>query len=114
MYDITVVHELYRVTDLPRDASYSFLPENALLLQAIVDVAPAAKFQHQVKVILISEEGVKLHNIGVIKVTLYLDFPDQLSDELHLSFEDTLWDFFDSTDEVRSLMPKLRSHYRLR
>lgn len=44
----------------------------------------------------------------MIEVTLYFDFPDELSNELHLSFEDVLRDLLNSTNEVRSFMPKLR------
>ena len=114
MDDITIVHELNRVADLPRDASHSLLPETALLLEVVVNVPAAAELQHEVEVILICEEGVELYDIGMVQVALDLDFSDQLADKLHFSIEDALRDLLNRTDEVSSLMSGLRTPYRLR
>lgn len=55
-----------------------------------------------------------MYDIGMVQVTLNLDFSGQLADELHFSFENVLRDLFNRTDEVCSLMSGLRSPYRLR
>ena len=112
--DIAIVHEFYGVADLPRDAPDPLLSEAALLLEAVVDIPAAAEFQHQVEVVLICEEGVQLHDIRMVQVTLDLYLSYQLADELHLSLEDVLRDLLDRADEVSRLMTVLRSPYRLR
>ena len=112
--DIAVMHEFYGVADLPRDAPDPLLSEAALLLEAVVDIPAAAEFKHQVEVVLICEEGVQLHDIRMVQITLDLYLSYQLADELHLSLEDVLRDLLDRTDEVSRLMTVLRSPYRLR
>lgn len=112
--DITIVHELNRVADLPRDTPHALLAETALFFEVVVDVPAAAELQHEVKVVLVCEEGVQLDDIGMVQVALDLDFSDQLADKFHFPFEDALWDFLDRTDEVGSLVSGLRASYRLR
>jgi hypothetical protein len=103
--DVAVVHELDSVAHLLEDAADAVFGEAAVLLEGGVDVASAADLEDEVDVVFVGEEGVELHNVGVVQEDLDLDLPNQLVDELLLPMENALGDLLERTHEVGGLVP---------
>lgn len=74
--DVTVMHELYSMTNLPHHTPHLLFVKSSLLAQRSIDVASAAGFQDKVEVFLVTEEGVELHYVGMIQKALYFYFSD--------------------------------------
>ena len=96
--DIAVVHELDGVADLSGHCANLFLLESAILAERGVDVAAAAGFQHEVEMLFVVEEAIKLDYVGVVKVALDFHFSDELVDEAGLAFEYFFRDFLERAD----------------
>ncbi len=58
MDNIAVMHELYRMADLPHHSSDFLLMKPALLTQRSIDVPPTARLQNEVKVLFIAKKSI--------------------------------------------------------
>lgn len=103
--DVAVVHELHGLADLLHHQPRLLLLEPPVLLQRGVHVPPAAQLHRQVEVLLVREEAVQLHDVGVVQETLDLYFANDLPDELVLALEDALGYFLEGADEVGEFVP---------
>ena len=79
-----------------------------------VEVAPATQLQHQVNVLLVTEKGIELGNVGVVQETLDFDLPDQLLNKAHFATENAFWDFLQSTNKIGSSMSESGGLYLAR
>jgi|JI6StandDraft_1071083.scaffolds.fasta_scaffold414877_1 hypothetical protein len=105
MDDVAVMHELYRMADLPHHPPHLLLAETALLPQRSVDVPPAAGLQNEVKMIFIMKESIELDDVGVIEVALDFDLPHQLVDEPGFPLEYLFGDLLQGADKFCLFMP---------
>lgn len=94
MNNITIMHKLDSMANLPNYSSYNFLAKPPLFSQRSVYISSTTGFQNEVQMILVMKKGIKLDNVGVIEVTLDFDFPHQLVDKPSFSLEYFFGDFF--------------------
>lgn len=104
MNDITVMHEFNCVADLTDHSSDFLFRKTALFFERRVYIASAAWFQDQIKVILVAEKGIKLNNVGMIKIALNFDLSNELIDETGFSFKYFFGDFLERTNELHLFM----------
>lgn len=98
--DIVVMHKLNCMAHLLNDVLHSLFRKTAFLAHRCVDVASTARFEDEVEMVLVAEEGVKLGDIGVIEKALDFDLSDQLVDEPEFSFKYFFWYFFEGADKL--------------
>ena len=94
VYDVTVVHELDSVTDLPSYASDSLLLEPAGLPERVIDVSIQTRLEDEVEMVLVLEKGVELDDVRVVQVALNFDLSRQLVDKAFSPLEYLLWNLF--------------------
>ncbi len=99
MYDIIVMHELNRMANLSSHSSYYFLGKTPFFLQKRIKISSAARFQNQIKKLLIIEKTIKLDYIRVVKKALDFDLSNELIYELCLTLENFLWNLFQGKDK---------------
>lgn len=104
MNDITVMHELNCVADLTDHSSDFLFRKTALFFERRVYIASTARLQDQIKVILVAEKGIKLNNVGMIKIALNFDLSNELIDETGFSFKYFFGDFLERTNEFHLFM----------
>ncbi len=94
VYDVTVVHELDSVTDLPSYASDSLLLEHTGLPERVVDFSIQTRLENEVEMVLVLEKGVELDDVRVVQVALNFDLSRQLVDKAFSPLEYLLWNLF--------------------
>lgn len=98
--DVTVVHKLDGVAHLFENIASFFFWESSLFLKIAVDVATAAQLEDEVEIFLISEVRVELDDVRMVQKTLDFYLPNQLINELLLTFENSFGNFFECAYEV--------------
>ena len=98
MYDVTLVHVVKRFADLLHDDTHKPLVELLPTLEEGEELPRVAELLQQVDVLAVAEEGVQLHNVGVVQEGLDLDLPNELHCQLAVHI--VLFDSLQGADET--------------
>lgn len=77
---VVILHVLYCMAHLLDDASDFILWESALQPEVLVEGARRAQLHEKVEVCLVCEDGVELHDVGVVQEALDFYLADPLGE----------------------------------
>ena len=97
--DLALVHVVQGSANLLHDRLHEVLAEFPLFLEEGVELPRAAQLLHEVDVLLVSEEGVQPHDVGVVQERLDFNLTHQLNGQFRLHI--ALRDAFQRADETR-------------
>lgn len=113
MYHPVAVEFINRSADLFHEPRCLDLGEGLAAFELLEELSPHCNLQDDIDVFLVFEQSVHLDDVGVVEVHLYLDFSDELVNDLLLD-EYGFVDHFQRTDETTVFLPELKLMYLAR
>jgi hypothetical protein len=79
--NLIVVHVLDRITNLFDNGLDLGFSQDLLPSQMSVQISRETELHHQINMVFVRKEGIKLYYIGMIQVKLYLNLSRKLNDD---------------------------------
>lgn len=83
----------HRIQETSDDVGSRLLGKGLAILDHVIELASLTQFQNWVEVILVMEKTVYFSDIGMLKIVLDFDFPDELGQEILFDQALFLYDF---------------------
>lgn len=83
----------HRIQETSDDVGSRLLGKCLAILDNVIKLASLTQFQDWVEIILVMEKTVYFSDIGMVKIVLDFDFPDELGQEVLLDQALFLYDF---------------------
>lgn len=101
-----LVHILHSLQEIANNEGGSLFTISFLLFQFGVQLTLRAELQQNVNVLFVLETPIKVNNIGMVEVSVYLEFPDQLIYQFFLDYL-LLAYHFECSKKTRNLVSEL-------